>query len=154
MLDLKKFTQTKVKDLVDNLSTNENVHNLVNDLKALSQELKTKGQELNERFNKEKVKAKSQAVQGYAELIKYVNRSQNQLDSELKKALEKIKVSAKDLEKNLNVYRGKLSEHKEKVEKIVKTAKQAEAKTTKKASTKKTSTRKSTKHTTSSKKRA
>ncbi len=129
--------------ILGNLSTNKNVKNILSDFQKLSKELRQKGGKLNTRFTHEKAKTIQQARSQYKKILTKVGLSQKQLDREVGKALNLIKKSAADVEKNLQLYRKKATEQSQKIEKIILKKKpgasRAAAKSTKKKATRKTS---------------
>jgi Asp-tRNA(Asn)/Glu-tRNA(Gln) amidotransferase C subunit len=132
---------TTFQKVLGNLSTNKNVKNLLTDFQKLSKELKQKGAKLNTRFSSEKNKTMKQARTQYKKILTIVGQSEKQLGKEVDKALNLIKKSAADVEKNLQYYRKKAVAQSEKVEKILKTAPKkaaAAGKTSKKKTSKKT----------------
>lgn len=115
---------TKVlQNFLDRLSQNKNVQNVVNEFTKLSEELKKRGSDLNHLLVEGKEKTLHQAQSTYQEILKNISKSQVQLDKEVTKALELLRESAKEAEKNLEYYRKKVEARKAKIEKLLKSKK-------------------------------
>lgn len=127
---------TALQKFLNQLSKNKNVQNVVNEFTKISDDLKKRGTELNQRWTEGKDKTLHQAQDKYHQILKAVSSTQGQLDKEVTKAIEKIRASATEVEKNLEYYRKKAVEQKDRVEKILKSKKKTAAKTTKKAAKK------------------
>ncbi|MBX3039729.1 MAG: actin-binding protein [Bdellovibrionaceae bacterium] len=125
-----------LQKFLNQLSKNKNVQNVVNEFTKIGDEIKKRSTELNQRWTEEKDKTLHQAQDKYHQILKAVNSTQSQLDKEVTKAIEKIRASATEVEKNLDYYRKKAVEQKDRVEKILKSKKKAAAKTTKKTAKK------------------
>lgn len=130
-------TSTFQKILGD-LSGNRNVKNIISDFQKLSRELKQKGHQLNTRWSSEKQKTMKEARNQYKKIVTLLGKSQVQLDQEVDKALTKIRRSASEVEKNLQLYRKKAKAQAHRLDQLLK---KPAAKTTKKATSKKTAPR-------------
>ena len=122
-----------LQKFLSQLSKNKNVQKTVNELTKISDDLNKRGTELSKRFTAGKEKTLKQARDGYHQMLKAVGTSQTQLDKEMNKALGKIRSAATEVEKNLEYYRKKALDQKERVEKMMMSTQQA---TKKKASKK------------------
>jgi hypothetical protein len=120
------------------LSESENVKKVMNDVQTLSNDIQKRVQNLNA----------DEAVKKYKEIAKKVSKAEGDLQKEVNKVIVKIKKSATDIEKNLDLYKKKAVQQRAKHEKMLK-AKQAgksaspkaaasKAKTTAKKAVKKT----------------
>lgn len=137
--------------ILENLSENKNVQNLLENFQKLNDEIKKKESELKTRFDKQKDAKIELAWKKYQEIVKVLGISETKLEKEVNTTIAKIKKSADGLEKNIAAYKKKAIAQKTKLEKTLfkKTMKKASAKkaapkTTKKAATKKTTTKKTT----------
>ncbi|WP_347359320.1 actin-binding protein [Bdellovibrio sp.] len=143
--------------ILENLSGNKNVQNLLESFQKLSDEIKKKEAELKGRFDQEKDDKIELAWKKYQEIVKVLSVSEAKLEKEVNSTISKIKKSADDLEKNIQAYKKKAIVQKSKLEKSLfkkqttkkasskKAAPKAKAATTKKATTKKAVARKTTK---------
>ncbi|UXR64785.1 actin-binding protein [Bdellovibrio bacteriovorus] len=143
--------------ILENLSGNKNVQNLLESFQKLSDEIKKKEAELKGRFDQEKEDKIELAWKKYQEIVKALSVSEAKLEKEVNSTISKIKKSADDLEKNIQAYKKKAIVQKTKLEKTLfkkqttkkasskKAAPKAKAATTKKATTKKAVARKTTK---------
>jgi len=107
------------KKIVQDLSSKDSVKNLIQDFKKLSAELKTKAHTLD--INLHDSKAVHQAKAKYREIINTLNNSQAKIDTEVNKALDLIRTSATEVEKNILTYKKAALAQKEKLEKMIKT---------------------------------
>lgn len=124
--------------ILNNLSGNKNVQNLLENFQKLSDEIKKKESELKGRFDKEKEEKVEMAWKKYQEIVKALGTSEAKLEKEVNMTLSKIKKSADALEKNLQTYKKKAVAKKSELEKAVFN------KTTKKKATKKVAAAKAT----------
>lgn len=90
--------------------------NLVSDFKKLSAELKNKANQIDIKWVDDKTLKQAKAK--YRELIKTLNNSQAKIDSEVNNALEMIRSSASELEKNIITYKKSALAQKAKLEKM------------------------------------
>ena len=109
---------SKIQTLIQKLSESENVKKVVSDIQTLSNDIQKKVQTLNT----------EEAVRKYKDVVKKVSRAEGDLQKEVTKVIVKLKKSAADIEKNLNLYKKKAVQQRSKIEKILK-AKQAGLKT-------------------------
>lgn len=139
--------------ILENLSGNKGVQNLLENFQKLNDEIKKKESELKTRFDKQKQAKIELAWKRYQEIVKVLGTSEAKLEKEVNSTIAKIKKSADGLEKNIAAYKKKAIAQKTKLEKslfnkTMKTSKKASGKakmaTTKKATTKKVA-RKTTK---------
>lgn len=133
---------TALQKFLNQLSKNKNVQNVVVEFNKLNEELKKKGSELNGRLLEEKEKTLRQAHGQYQKILSSVTTTQAQLDQEVAKALEAIRKSAGQVEKNLEIYRKKALAHKAKLEKALKARSTGGKKKTKKKVVKKPTSQK------------
>nr|BFD58479.1 hypothetical protein CKG001_05860 [Bdellovibrio sp. CKG001]BFD61908.1 hypothetical protein BdHM001_05890 [Bdellovibrio sp. HM001]BFD65748.1 hypothetical protein HAGR004_07700 [Bdellovibrio sp. HAGR004] len=143
--------------ILENLSGNKNIQNLLESFQKLSDEIKKKEAELKGRFDQEKEDKIELAWKKYQEIVKALSVSEAKLEKEVNSTISKIKKSADDLEKNIQAYKKKAIVQKTKLEKTLfkkqttkkasskKAAPKAKAATTKKATAKKAVARKTTK---------
>ena len=118
--------------ILENLSGNKNVQNLLESFQKLSDEIKKKEAELKGRFDQEKEDKIELAWKKYQEIVKALSVSEAKLEKEVNSTISKIKKSADDLEKNIQAYKKKAIVQKTKLEKTL-----FKKQTTKKASSKK-----------------
>ncbi|AHZ86765.1 actin-binding protein [Bdellovibrio bacteriovorus] len=118
--------------ILENLSGNKNVQNLLESFQKLSDEIKKKESELKGRFDQEKEDKIELAWKKYQEIVKVLSTSEAKLEKEVNSTISKIKKSADDLEKNIQAYKKKAIVQKTKLEKSL-----FKKQTTKKASSKK-----------------
>ena len=117
--------------IIENLSDNKNVQNLLESFQKLSDEIKKKETELKGAFDKQKDEKIEMAWKKYQEIVKVLSASEENLEKEVNSTIKKIKKSADQLEKNIQAYKKKAIVQKTKLEKTIFN------KTTKKAATKK-----------------
>jgi len=104
---------SKIQTLIQKLSESQNVKKIVTDVQSLSNDIQKKMQTLNT----------DEAVRKYKEIAKKVSRAEGDLQKEVTKVIVKLKKSATDIEKNLNLYKKKAVQQRSKIEKILKTKK-------------------------------
>lgn len=104
------------KKIVEDLSSKKSMKNLVSDFKKLSAELKNKANQIDIKWVDDKTLKQAKAK--YRELIKTLNNSQAKIDSEVNNALEMIRSSASELEKNIITYKKSALAQKAKLEKM------------------------------------
>ncbi|MNJ92596.1 hypothetical protein D3C87_102690 [compost metagenome] len=117
--------------ILENLSGNKNVQNLLENFQKLSDEIKKKESQLKGRFDKEKDEKVEMAWKKYQEIVKALSVSEAKLEKEVNSTISKIKKSADSLEKNIQAYKKKAIAQKSKLEKSV--FKKTMKKTSKKA---------------------
>lgn len=121
---------SKIQTFIKKLSESQNVKKVVKDIQTLSTDVQKRVKNLNS----------DKAVKTYKDILKKVSQAENDLEKEVNKVVVKIKKSATEAEKNLDLYRKKAVAQKAKFEKILKGQKAAATKaagTTKKRATKK-----------------
>lgn len=127
---------SKIQTFIKKLSESQNVKKVVKDIQTLSTDVQKRVKNLNS----------DQAVKTYKDILKKVSQAENDLEKEVNKVVVKIKKSATEAEKNLDLYRKKAVAQKAKFEKILKGQKTAATKaagaTKKRATKKKTATKK------------
>lgn len=137
---------TTFQKIIQNLSDNKGVQNLLENFQRLNDEIKKKEAELKTAFDQEKEARVEMAWKKYQEIIKVLGNSETKLEKEVNNTIAKIKKSADDLEKNIAAYKKKAVAQKTKFEKSlfnktmkktsVKKATKKVAKATKKATKK------------------
>lgn len=125
---------TKIQTLIQKLSESENVKKVVSDIQVLSNDIQKKVQTLNA----------DEAVKTYKDIVKKVSKAEGDLQKEVTKVIVKLKKSAADIEKNLDLYKKKAVQQRAKIEKILK-AKQAGKKSKSPAPAKKKTAKKAVK---------
>ncbi|XGC81447.1 actin-binding protein [Bdellovibrio bacteriovorus] len=123
--------------ILENLSGNKGVQNLLENFQKLNDEIKKKEVELKDKFDQQKEEKIEMAWKKYQDIIKVLSTSEEKLEKEVNTAIAKIKKSADDLEKNIQTYKKKAIAQKTILEKAV-----FHKTTTKKASSKKTTAKK------------
>jgi hypothetical protein len=108
----------KIQDLIQKVSESQKVKKVVTDLQSLSTDIQKKVQTLNA----------DEAVKKYKEIFKKVSKAEGDLQKEVNRVIVKIKKSAVDIEKNLELYKKKAAQQRAKIEKLLKT-KQAKSTT-------------------------
>lgn len=147
---------TAMQKILENLSGNKGIQNLLENFQKLNDEIKNKESELKGRFDKQKDEKIELAWKKYQEIVKALGTSEKKLEKEVNSTISKIKKSAAGIEKNLAAYKKKVLTQKAKLEKTIfkkqakasnvkKAAPKAKATATKKAVTKKAVARKATK---------
>ncbi|MGZ3775094.1 MAG: actin-binding protein [Pseudobdellovibrionaceae bacterium] len=156
---------TTMQKIIENLSGNKGIQNLLENFQKLNDEIKKKESELKGRFDKQKEEKIELAWKKYQEIVKVLGVSEKKIEKEVNSTISKIKKSANGLEKNIAGYKKKVLAQKAMLEKSI-FNKKAKAKTkaspakkaapkakvaaagTKKVATKKAVVRKATKKTT------
>ncbi|MEK6775198.1 MAG: hypothetical protein AABY64_14755 [Bdellovibrionota bacterium] len=123
--------------IVENVSNNGNVKNLVSEFNKLNKELKTKGSALNKFVHTEKEKKVKQAHTKYKTILKTISTTQKSVDKEVNKAIIHLKKSAVLVEKNLMTYQKQALQQKAKLEKILAKARSSSGTKKKKTTPKK-----------------
>ena len=136
--------------IIENLSRNANVKKFLSDFDHLSQELKKLQSNLNQKLSNEKEQALKKARAEYSRILSRVKVAAKDLNKEVQTAISKIRKSARQVEKNLNVYKKKASQQQAKANRILK-AKKSTKKAAPKAKTTKKTTRKTSKKASSKK---
>lgn len=131
--------------ILENLSENKNVQNLLESFHKLSEEIKKKESELKGRFDKEKDEKVELAWKKYQEIVKALSASEAKLEKEVNTTISKIKKSADDLEKNIQTYKKKAIAQKDKLERTLFKKQTTKKASSKKAAPKKTTAKKTTK---------
>ena len=125
--------------ILKELSRFSNINTLRREIRKITGELRVL-QKAGTEQAKETIK---QLEKRYAELITQFTRVQKQLDAEVGKAVDTIEKTRSDVEKAIDVYKKKASDHRDRLAKKFKTKPKAKAKKSKAAA--KTTTRKATK---------
>lgn len=144
---------TAMQKILENLSGNKGIKNLLENFQKLNDEIKNKESELKGRFDKQKDEKIELAWKKYQEIVKALGTSEKKLEKEVNSTISKIKKSAAGLEKNLAAYKKKVLAQKAKLEKTIfkkqakvsivkKAAPKAKATATKKTAAKKAVTQK------------
>ncbi|MGZ3768315.1 MAG: actin-binding protein [Bdellovibrio sp.] len=144
-----------MQKILENLSGNKGIQNLLENFQKLNDEIKGKEAELKGRFNREKEDKIELAWKKYQEIVKMLSTSERKLEKEVNSTITKIKKSAAGLEKNIAAYKKKVLAQKAALEKNLfaskvktttkKAAPKAKAAAPKKATAKKAGARKATK---------
>jgi len=138
--------------LVSKISSSPQFKKAKDEIQKVADDLKRKS--INIHLSPEAKKKLNEAMATYQTLVKKVNQTEKQVESEFNKAISKIKKSRSNVEKSLNSYTKLAMHQKAKLEKVFKAAPKASAsakkdskKTTKKAvkATKKVAKRTTTK---------
>jgi hypothetical protein len=123
--------------ILNNLSNNKNVQNLLESFTVLSDEIKKKEAEIKGRIDQTKEEKIELAWKKYQEIVKTLSVSEEKLEKEVNNTIGKIKKSADSLEKNIQAYKKKAIVQKTKLEKSLFKKSMTGAKTSKKTTTKK-----------------
>lgn len=126
---------TAMQKILDNLSGNKGIQNLLENFQNLNDEIKKKEAELKGRFDKQKDEKIELAWKKYQEIVKVLGASEKKLEKEVNSTISKIKKSADGLEKNIAAYKKKVLAQKAKLEKTI-FKKKANASIAKKATSK------------------
>jgi hypothetical protein len=123
--------------ILNNLSNNKNVQNLLESFTVLSDEIKKKEAEIKGRIDQTKEEKIELAWKKYQEIVKSLSVSEEKLEKEVNNTIGKIKKSADSLEKNIQAYKKKAIVQKTKLEKSLFKKSMTGAKTSKKTTAKK-----------------
>lgn len=105
--------------LLENLSNNKGVQNLLESFQKINEEIKKRESELKDRFDQQREEKIELAWQKYQEIVKALAASEEKLEKEVNTTISKIKKSADALEKNIAAYKKKAIAQKTKLEKTL-----------------------------------